>query len=214
MDINKNYVIKVFQKLLLPIIVLSLLAGIICLPLYNHFSPRYYSAQSQFIVELKKEDNVPYLSNTDISKQINNYSIFAYGELLLDKVREEFGDKYTAKELKSFLTVKSSSDSQIVTIQITTNNKKDSVAIANLFLDNMLKEAPKYFVDNNLRTLSKAKSSERIVEMTKKTWFIISSISFYLFLQLTVAMLFIFNNRLFFDWQIIMLTGVEKVYSV
>ncbi|MEB8146407.1 YveK family protein [Enterococcus faecalis] len=214
MNVNKNYVIKVFKKLLLPIIVFSLLLASACLPLYNQFSPKYYSAQSQFIVEPKKETNVPYLSNTDISKQVNNYSIFAYGELLLDKVREEFGDKYTAKELKSFLTVKSSSDSQIVTIQITTNNKKDSIAIANLFLDNMLKEAPKYFVDNNLRTLSKAKSSEKIVEMTKKTWFIISSISFYLFLQLLVAMLFMFNNRLFFDWQVIMLTGVEKVYSI
>lgn len=214
MDVNKNYVVKVFKRLLLPIIVFSLLLASACLPLYNRFSPKYYSAQSQFIVEPKKENNVPYLSNTDISKQINNYSIFAYGELLLDKVRNEIGDKYTTKELKSFLTVKSSSDSQIVTIQITTNNKKDSIDIANLFLDNMLKEAPKYFVDNNLRTLSKAKNSEKTVEMTKKTWFIISTISFYLFMQLLTAMLFIFNNRLFFDWQILMLTGVEKVYSI
>ncbi|HCT9166148.1 TPA: hypothetical protein OUB70_001713 [Enterococcus faecalis] len=214
MDVNKNYVVKVFKRLLLPIIVFSLLLASACLPLYNRFSPKYYSAQSQFIVEPKKENNVSYLSNTDISKQINNYSIFAYGELLLDKVRNEIGDKYTTKELKSFLTVKSSSDSQIVTIQITTNNKKDSIDIANLFLDNMLKEAPKYFVDNNLRTLSKAKNSEKTVEMTKKTWFIISIISFYLFMQLLTAMLFIFNNRLFFDWQILMLTGVEKVYSI
>lgn len=214
MDVNKNYAIKVFKKLLLPIIVCSLLLASACLPLYNRFSPKYYSAQSQFIVEPKKENNVPYLSNIDLSKQVNNYSIFAYGELLLDKVREEFGNKYTVKELKSFLTVKSSSDSQIVTIQITTNNKKDSVAIANLFLDNMLKEAPKYFVDNNLRILSKARNSEKIVEITKKTWFIIFSISFYLLLQLLVAMLFIFNNKLFFDWQVIMLTSVEKVYRI
>jgi len=112
------------------------------------------------------------------------------------------------------LTVKSSSDSQIVTIQITTGNKKDSIVIANLFLDNMLKEAPKYFIDNNLRTLSKAKNSEKTVEMTKKTWFIVSSISFYLCFQLLVAMLFIFNKRLFFDWQVKMLTGAEKVYRI
>lgn len=214
MDINKNYVINVFKKLLLPTIVVSLLAASLCLPLYDRFSPKYYSAQSQFIVEQKKENNETYLSNSDISKQINNYSIFAYGELLIDKVRDAFGDKYTAKELKSFLTVKSSSDSQIVTIQITTDNKKDSIAIANLFLDNMLKEAPKYFIDNNLRTLSKAKNSEKTVEMTKKTWFIVSSISFYLFFQLLVAMLFIFNKRLFFDWQVKMLTGAEKVYRI
>ncbi len=193
---------------------LSLVAASLCLPLYDRFSPEYYSAQSQFIVEQKKENNEPHLFNSDISKQINNYSIFAYGELLIDKVREEFGDKYTAKELKSFLAVKSSSDSQIVTIQITTGNKKDSIVIANLFLGNMLKEAPKYFIDNNLRTLSKAKNSEKKVEMTKKTWFTVSSISFYLFFQLLVAMLFIFNKRLLFDWQVKMLTGAEKVYRI
>lgn len=203
-----------FKKLFLPTIVVSLLVASLCLPLYDRFAPKYYSAQSQFVVEQKKENNEPYLYNNDISKKINNYSVFAYGELLIDKVRETFGDKYTAKELKSFLTVKSSSDSQIVTIQISTGNKKDSIVIANLFLDNMLKEAPKYFIDNNLRTLSKAKNSEKIVEMTKKMWFIVSSISFYLFFQLLVAMLFIFNKRLFFDWQVKMLTGAEKVYRI
>lgn len=214
MDINKNYVINVFKKLLLPTIVVSLLTASLCLPLYNWFSPKYYSAQSQFIVEQKKKNDETYLFNNNISKQINNYSIFAYGELIIDKVREAFGNKYTIKQLKSFLTVKSSSDSQIVTIQITTANKKDSIVIANLFLDNMLKEAPKYFIDNNLRTLSKAKNSEKIAEMNKKTWFIVSSVSFYLFFQLLVAMLFIFNKRLFFDWQVKMLTGAEKVYSI
>jgi len=120
---NKVYVTQMFQKLLVPILILSMISAVFLLPLREKFSPRYYSAQAQFIVEAKKDTiNTGY---SDLyTKRINNYAIFPYGEHVLKLVSEKTDHKYPFKELKSFLEVNYGSDSQIVTLKVTTKNRK------------------------------------------------------------------------------------------
>ncbi len=104
------------------------------------------------------------------TKRINNYAIFSYGEHVLKLMNEKTDNKYTFKELKSFLQVNYSSDSQIVTLKVTTKNRTDSVKIANAFLEVIIEESPKCFSFNKLKVLSKVNTVEAYANVSKSQW--------------------------------------------
>lgn len=212
-ELNKEYAIKVLRKILCPIMIVSVLSAMVTLPLYDKVTPKYYSAQSQFIVSpsKNKEDQV---TSEVLMKQINNYSIFSYGELLLGKVRKEINNKYSFKELRSFLKVNSSTDSQIVTLKLTTTNKKDSVELANIFLENVLKEAPKYFSANELKLLSKASHTEVVTELSKTVWIMGTTMIFLIVYGLFSICIFICGTKVYFNWQISLITKVNKIHRI
>ncbi|MGC3434806.1 hypothetical protein ACPTH1_11260 [Enterococcus faecalis] len=208
---NKVYVTQTFQKLLVPILILSMISAVFLLPLREKFSPRYYSAQAQFIVEPKKDTiNAGY---SDLyTKRINNYAIFPYGEHVLKLVSEKTDHKYPFKELKSFLKVNYSSDSQIVTLKVTTKNRKDSVQIANAFLEVVIEESPKYFSFNELKILSKANTVETYTNVSKSQWYMVWVLIFLVIYVMLISYLFILNSKVYFDWQIYMITQIRKIY--
>ncbi|EOJ96023.1 hypothetical protein WOQ_02705 [Enterococcus faecalis EnGen0340] len=210
---NKVYVIQMFQKLLVPILILSLISAFFLLPLQRKFSPKYYSAQSQFIVEQPKNSINAGFSEL-YAKRINNYAIFAYGEHVLKLVSEKIDNKYTFKQLKSFLKVNYSSDSQIITLKVTTKTRKDSVKIANAFLEVIIEESPKYFSFNELKVLSKAKAVEMYTNVSRSQWYMISFVIFFMIYVVLISWLFILNPKICFDWQIYMITQVRKIYRI
>lgn len=210
---NKVYVTQTFQKLLVPILILSIISAVFLLPLREKFSSRYYSAQAQFIVEPKKDTiNAGY---SDLyTKRINNYAIFPYGEHVLKLVSEQTENKYSFKELKSFLKVNYSSDSQIVTLKVTTKNRKDSVQIANAFLEVVIEESPKYFSFNELKILSKANAVETYTNVSKSQWYMVWVVIFLVIYVMLISYLFILNSKVYFDWQIYIITQTRKIYRI
>lgn len=210
---NKVYVTQTFQKLLVPILILSMISAVFLLPLREKFSPRYYSAQAQFIVEQKKDSINSGYSDLYV-KRINNYAIFPYGEHVLKLVSQKIDNRYTFKELKSFLKVNYSSDSQIITLKVTTKNRKDSVQIANAFLEVILEESPNYFSFNELKILSKANSVEEYTNVSKSLWFMVWFVIFIVIYVMLTSYLFVVNSKVYFDWQIYMITKVRKIYRI
>ncbi|EGO7770276.1 hypothetical protein FK429_002619 [Enterococcus faecalis] len=210
---NKIYVIQIFQKLLIPTLILSVVSASFLLPLREKCSPRYYSAQSQFIVEQKK-DSINSGYSDLYAKRINNYAIFPYGEHVLKLVSQKIDNRYTFKELKSFLKVNYSSDSQIITLKVTTKNRADSVKIANAFLEVILEESPKYFSFNELKILSKANSVEEYINVSKSLWFMVWFVIFIVIYVMLTSYLFVVNSKVYFDWQIYMITKVRKIYRI
>lgn len=210
---NKVYVIQILQKLLVPIIILSMVSAVFLLPLREKFSPRYYRAQSQFIVEQRKDAIIAGYSDL-YTKRINNYAIFSYGEHVLKLVNEKTDNKYTFKELKSFLQVNYSSGSQIVTLKVTTKNRIDSVKIANAFLEVIIEESPKYFSFNELKVLSKANTVEAYTNVSKSQWYMVWVVIFLVIYMMLISYLFILNSKVYFNWQIYMITQVRKIYRI
>ena len=64
-------------------------------------------------------------------QSVNTYTEIIKSPRILDKVSREFDGQYSTAELNSFLKVTNQTNSQIITVSVTTGNKSESDKIVN-----------------------------------------------------------------------------------
>ncbi|MCL7572536.1 YveK family protein, partial [Staphylococcus aureus] len=75
---------------------------------------------------------------------------------ILDKVSREFDGQYSTAELNSFLKVTNQTNSQIITVSVTTGNKSESDKIVNKISKVFAHDMPKIMSVDNVTILSSA----------------------------------------------------------
>ncbi|HEI7376018.1 TPA: capsule biosynthesis protein CapA, partial [Staphylococcus aureus] len=87
---------------------------------------------------------------------VNTYTEIIKSPRILDKVSREFDGQYSTAELNSFLKVTNQTNSQIITVSVTTGNKSESDKIVNKISKVFAHDMPKIMSVDNVTILSSA----------------------------------------------------------
>lgn len=208
---NNRLITIIFKIFFLPILIFSSISSAVLLPLHDHIIPKNYSAKSQFLVT-----TTPELLNRNIdlsAKYISNYNLLMYSDSILSKVKKEAGfQNYSIDDLKKHLNIIYSEDSQIVTIQVITDNKNKSIKLANTILYVMRDEGPKLLPQNDISILGKAQRTDKLSTMPKKMYFIIVFCMFLVFYSLLIIYIFYVRQKVLLKIQIVDLLGSSNIY--
>lgn len=136
--------------------VVSALIGTFLLDKYELF-PKRYVCQSQLVINPyvdKDDDNV---KSMDLLKYNENYSLLVYSPSFLKEVNSNLEKKYTDYlKIKSKLKVLYSSTSQVLTVQVISTDKKESINLANTILKELCNKGNELFSHSKLSILSNA----------------------------------------------------------
>lgn len=212
---NKRLAMAILKTTFFPIIILSLISGYLLLPLYDSVIPKNYNAKSRFMVEEKKELTKQY-GGDQSSKYLSNYNVLIFSDKILEPVQKKFGGKrkLALNDIKSSLNVIYSNDSQIITIEVITEDEDKSIKLANLLLDEVLTEIPKIITTNNLKEINKAIRADEHAKLSKTTYLGATIIFFMCFYSLIVVYIFIIKQKIYFKSQVKSLLGNRNVYEV
>lgn len=116
-----------------------------------------YTASTQILVNMKKSSSDLAFQNVQSSLQsVNTYTEIIKSPRILDKVSREFDGQYSTAELNSFLKVTNQTNSQIITVSVTTGNKSESDKIVNKISKVFAHDMPKIMSVDNVTILSSA----------------------------------------------------------
>lgn len=116
-----------------------------------------YTASTQILVNMKKSSSDLAFQNVQSSLQsVNTYTEIIKSPRILDKVSREFDGQYSTAELNSFLKVTNQTNSQIITVSVTTGNKSESDKIVNRISKVFAHDMPKIMSVDNVTILSSA----------------------------------------------------------
>lgn len=116
-----------------------------------------YTASTQILVNMKKSSSDLAFQNVQSSLQsVNTYTEIIKSPRILDKVSREFDGQYSTAELNSFLKVTNQTNSQIITVSVTTENKSESDKIVNRISKVFAHDMPKIMSVDNVTILSSA----------------------------------------------------------
>lgn len=134
----------------------------------------------------------------------------------MNKVKAQYSGhtNYTVNEMKSHMAVMLSKTSQVITIQVVTPNKEDSIELANLIGTQSFKTIPKVLDTNKLTLISKAQKAEKIIGLTKKAYALMAGSIAFIVYYLLVIMYFIFGKRIHFNEQMEDLLETKNVYKL
>lgn len=119
--------------------------------------PDKYTASTQILVNMKKSSSDLAFQNVQSSLQsVNTYTEIIKSPRILDKVSREFDGQYSTAELNSFLKVTNQTNSQIITVSVTTGNKSESDKIVNRISKVFAHDMPKIMSVDNVTILSSA----------------------------------------------------------
>lgn len=119
--------------------------------------PDKYTASTQILVNMKKSSSDLAFQNVQSSLQsVNTYTEIIKSPRILDKVSREFDGQYSTAELNSFLKVTNQTNSQIITVSVTTGNKSESDKIVNKISKVFAHDMPKIMSVDNVTILSSA----------------------------------------------------------
>ncbi|EUJ47016.1 YveK family protein [Paenilisteria rocourtiae] len=141
------------------IILISMCASALLMSGYLYFfSAPIYQSETQILIN----QSVP--QNTVVQSQevqanlqlINTYTSIITSPRILRQVSDNMDDAYSTKELEKMIKVNSTSDSQVVKINVESSNAADAVKISNETVRIFTKEIPKIMKINNIYILSEA----------------------------------------------------------
>lgn len=175
----------IWLLILLPIIFLiisSIITFFIIMPKYEA-STQILVNQTQGETPVEQQQNV---QNT--LQQVNTYAEIVTSPRILEKVQTNLND---IGNLKNKVEVQSSAQSQVITINVHANSKKEAEKIANEVTNVYQNEMPEIMDIDNVSILSKANGTAKKVSPN-----IPLNLFLGLFLGLIIALLYIFIKEL------------------
>ncbi|MGV3031906.1 YveK family protein [Staphylococcus chromogenes] len=175
----------IWLLILLPIIFLiisSIITFFIIMPKYEA-STQILVNQTQSQNPVEQQQNV---QNT--LQQVNTYAEIVTSPRILEKVQKNLND---IGNLKNKVEVQSSAQSQVITINVHANSKKEAEKIANEVTNVYQNEMPEIMDIDNVSILSKANGTAKKVSPN-----IPLNLFLGLFLGLIIALLYIFIKEL------------------
>lgn len=117
-----------------------------------------YEASTQVLVNQKESDNQqfnPQQVQNDI-QLVNTYNEIIKSPRILDATAEKLGKKYSVKDIEEMLTVSNQAETQLLNINIQSENKKETEKVANTIAQVFSDEVPDIMNVDNVSILSKA----------------------------------------------------------
>lgn len=127
--------LNILKKNIKLLLILPAICLVVSAALTFFVMPDKYTASTQILVNMKKSSSDLAFQNVQSSLQsVNTYTEIIKSPRILDKVSREFDGQYSTAELNSFLKVTNQTNSQIITVSVTTGNKSESDKIVGIVL--------------------------------------------------------------------------------
>ena len=121
----------------IPLLVIMMVLGAAAAFSYTkYFIPEKYRAEATVIVNNKISDS-QYISQGDLSSAKNLaelYSIIIKSDTVLDKIINDMGDRTSYSELRNSVSVTTVSETQVVTISMTSTNPEHAKEVVEKFV--------------------------------------------------------------------------------
>lgn len=149
--------LNILKKNIKLLLILPAICLVVSAALAFFVMPDKYTASTQILVNMKKSSSDLAFQNVQSSLQsVNTYTEIIKSPRILDKVSREFDGQYSTAELNSFLKVTNQTNSQIITVSVTTGNKSESDKIVNKISKVFAHDMPKIMSVDNVTILSSA----------------------------------------------------------
>ncbi|HDF0495594.1 TPA: capsule biosynthesis protein CapA [Staphylococcus aureus] len=149
--------LNILKKNIKLLLILPAICLVVSAALTFFVMPDKYTASTQILVNMKKSSSDLAFQNVQSSLQsVNTYTEIIKSPRILDKVSREFDGQYSTAELNSFLKVTNQTNSQIITVSVTTGNKSESDKIVNRISKVFAHDMPKIMGVDNVTILSSA----------------------------------------------------------
>ncbi len=149
--------LNILKKNIKLLLILLAICLVVSAALTFFVMPDKYTASTQILVNMKKSSSDLAFQNVQSSLQsVNTYTEIIKSHRILDKVSREFDGQYSTAELNSFLKVTNQTNSQIITVSVTTGNKSESDKIVNKISKVFAHDMPKIMSVDNVTILSSA----------------------------------------------------------
>ncbi len=149
--------LNILKKNIKLLLILLAICLVVSAALTFFVMPDKYTASTQILVNMKKSSSDLAFQNVQSSLQsVNTYTEIIKSPRILDKVSREFDGQYSTAELNSFLKVTNQTNSQIITVSVTTGNKSESDKIVNKISKVFAHDMPKIMSVDNVTILSSA----------------------------------------------------------
>lgn len=149
--------LNILKKNIKLLLILPAICLVVSATLTFFVMPDKYTASTQILVNMKKSSSDLAFQNVQSSLQsVNTYTEIIKSPRILDKVSREFDGQYSTAELNSFLKVTNQTNSQIITVSVTTGNKSESDKIVNKISKVFAHDMPKIMSVDNVTILSSA----------------------------------------------------------
>lgn len=149
--------LNILKKNIKLLLILPAICLVVSAVLTFFVMPDKYTASTQILVNMKKSSSDLAFQNVQSSLQsVNTYTEIIKSPRILDKVSREFDGQYSTAELNSFLKVTNQTNSQIITVSVTTENKSESDKIVNRISKVFAHDMPKIMSVDNVTILSSA----------------------------------------------------------
>ncbi|QKQ28727.1 capsule biosynthesis protein CapA [Staphylococcus hominis] len=154
--IEFSRIIQLIKKNLWLIVLLPIIFLLVSAILSFFLIQPKYQASTQVLVNQKKEEkNVAVQEVQGNIQLVNTYSEILKSPRILDKVSKD-DDKYSSEELNEMVNVKTQANSQILNINVTSHDKKESEKIANKIANVFKNDMPEIMNVDNVSILSTA----------------------------------------------------------
>ncbi|MBC2316175.1 capsular biosynthesis protein [Listeria booriae] len=176
------------------------------------FSTPIYQSETQVLINQSVPQNT-IVQSQDVQANlqlINTYTSIIMSPRILSQVSENMDDVYSIKELEQMIQVNSTSDSQVVKINVESADAADAVKIANETVAIFSKDIPKIMKIDNIYTLSEASLDADAAPVKPHTGLLIA-VATLLGLILGIVIMFI---RDLFDRSIKTAEDVEKTLGL
>ncbi|WP_409023170.1 hypothetical protein ACJXDE_12985 (plasmid) [Enterococcus faecium] len=215
MKVQKDIIFSVLKKFGLLIVVVAGGISLFLGTFYENVVPKIYSAKSQILISEDEKTRQTTMQPFDL-KYIGTYSIYMYTDEFLTNVRDQIklDKKYSIDDLKNNLNILISENSQIISVQFFSDNKRDSIYLSNLIAKNAVEEIPKKLNNYQLSIASKAKRSEVQKSIAKKQFVLILFMMFVVLEMIIILYVFCFNEYVYFKKQIEVILDEKKIYEL
>lgn len=215
MKVQKDIIFSILKKFGLLIVVVAGGISLFLGTFYENVVPKIYSAKSQILISEDEKTRQTTMQPFDL-KYIGTYSIYMYTDEFLTNVRDQIklDKKYSIDDLKDNLNILISENSQIISVQFFSDNKRDSIYLSNLIAKNAVEEIPKKLNNYQLSIASKAKRSEVQKSIAKKQFVLILFMMFVVLEMIIILYVFCFNEYVYFKKQIEVILDEKKIYEL
>ncbi|WP_192978527.1 YveK family protein [Staphylococcus equorum] len=185
-------ILQIIRKNTKLLIILPIICLLISAIVTFFFLDSKYQASTQVLVNQKESDSQMMAQEVQSNIQlVNTYSEIVKSPRIIDKVSKELERAYSTKELSNMLTVTNQAQSQLLNINVESENSSDSEKVANTVAHVFSEEVPEIMNVDNVSILSKADNTSK--QVAPKT---LVNLVLGLVIGLILALLIIFIKEL------------------
>lgn len=159
-EVNLIEVVQVLLRRLWLILLSGFIVALIVFGLTKTFVAPKYTAETILYVNNTRDSAADNISSSDISASImltNTYLTIIQSDTILNEVLEKTESKMPTEEFKEMIRAVNLSDSEVISIQITTKNAKESAKLAANMADVVVDKMPDIVEGSSVKILDQAK---------------------------------------------------------